>query len=58
MMHYLHGSVRAGLLAMNEISGFTDYFNQFVKSIIATGSISHTGVITMTGEISQDDDGL
>ena len=55
---------------MGEISGFTDHFNQFVKSIIATGSISHTGeiiatgdipvigVITMTGEISQDDDGL
>ena len=54
---------------MHEISGFTDYFNQFVKLIIVIGSISHTGeitatgdipvigVITMTGTISQDNDG-
>ena len=36
---------------MDEITGFTNYFNQFVKLIIVIGAISHTGEITATGDI-------
>ena len=51
MRHCPHGSERAGLLAMDEISRVTDCFLQFVKLIIVIGVISHTGEIPVTVEI-------
>ena len=45
MRHCPHGSERAGLLAMDEISRVTDCILQFVKLIIVIGVISHTGEI-------------
>ena len=51
MLHYPHGSERAGPLATKELPEFVDRITQFAKLFTMSGKISTLGEIQVTGMI-------